>query len=121
MNHSDYPGFKAEVEGAWFGECDPNPFLTMLDCDDMASALQETLIVWRRANGKSTAQMLENLAIQKVLLAAASATSGEEEGFIEDDYRATQDHMTDDLDPAVITRLENRCFRGNGTLFVRAD
>lgn len=121
MRHPGFAGFKAEVEGAWFGDCRPNPMMTRMDREDMTPALSQIMLSWRHANGKSNSQMLTNLALQKVALAAASATAGEEEGFIEDDYRATKDHMIEALDWNDVDQLEARYFRGNGTLFIKPE
>ena len=121
MRHPGFAGFKAEVEGAWFGDCRPNPLMTRMNREDMMPALSQIMLSWRHANGMSNGQMLTNLALQKIALAAASATAGEEEGFIEDDYRATKAHMIEDLDWNVIEQLEARYCRGNGTLFIKPE
>ena len=119
--HPDFPAFKAELEEAWFGPRSPGPFLRSLSWEDIASVVADLMLAWRKKNTATYLQMVEQLAIQKVAVMVAAAVPGEEDSCIVDDYRATGDEMKRFLEPEQIATLEDRYFKGDGTLFPSSD
>ncbi|QFS84861.1 hypothetical protein FIU97_19405 (plasmid) [Roseivivax sp. THAF40] len=105
---------KVKAEGYWLGAKKPSPFLLNMDTEDITFTVVELFKDWRKCTGASRAEMIQQLAIQKVAIATLIATSGEERSFLDNGYRATRYDMEYDLGYEEIERIHEKFFPEKG-------